>query len=121
MKQITDGTRITFKETGEKYTLKQTETGFDVRQVKLSKNTPDEPYTFQELLDLYESGQIIIEGFEETDAALVKALINNYIYQANLKQKLVEIEALKQTIEKLKEENTSLAESLERETEESNH
>lgn len=110
MKTITTGTKITFKETGDKFTLTQTETGFDVKQVKLSKNIPHEPYTFQELLDLYESGQITIEGFEEGDAGLIHSILTNYIYQANLKDKLAEIETFKSQIEYLKSQLTKISE-----------
>lgn len=141
-KQISTGTKITFKETGDKFTLSQTETGFDVKQVKLSKNIPHESYTFQELLELYERGQITIEGFEEGDAGLAHSILTNYIYQANLKVQIAANEQLKTENEQLKSENEQLTvkvsefeniisekdkeikvltESLEKETEESTH
>lgn len=138
-KQIITNTKITFKETGDKFTLTQTENGFDVKQVKLSKNIPHEPYTFQELLELYESGQITIEGFEEGDAGLVHSILTNYVYQANLKVQIAANEQLKMENEQLNEQLTSkiseleniisekdkeikvLTESLEKETEESTH
>lgn len=94
MKQIVTGTKITFKETGDKFYLTQIDTGFDLRQIKLSKNVPAESYTFQEFLELYESNQIIIEGFEEADIALGKSIITNYIYNTTLKDQISQIEKL---------------------------
>lgn len=93
-KTITTGTEITFKKTGDKFTLTKTDAGFDVKQIKLSKTTPAENYSFEELLDLYESGLISIEGFEDTEAALVKSILTNYIHTT-------EIETLKADIIKL--------------------
>ena len=112
-KEIITGTKITFKETGDKFTLTQTDTGFDLRQVKLSKNLAAEPYTFQELLELYESGQITIEGFEETDAALARSIITNYIYNSNIKTQLNTIEQLtaknKELTDKIEQLNSTIA------------
>ncbi len=102
MKTITTGTKITFTETGDKFELIETTTGFDVKRIKLSKNITPEPYTFQELLDLYEAGKITIHGFEEADAALVKSILTNYIHTT-------EIESLKAVIQKLTTTNGELA------------
>lgn len=104
MKTITTATEITFKKTGEKFTLTQTDTGFDVKQIRLSKNTPHEPYSFQELLDLYEAGHISIEGFEETDGPLIQSILTNYIHTT-------QIEALKADITRLNGEKEELAAS----------
>lgn len=108
MKTITTGTEITFTKTGEKFTLTQTDTGFDVKQVKLSKNVAAEPYSFQELMDLYEAGNITIAGFEETDDALIKSIITNYMHAAALKEKLTTIQNLEEKIEQLKAENKEI-------------
>lgn len=107
-KQITTGTEITFNKTKEIFELTLTETGFDIRQVKFSKNVTPESWSFQEFLDQYEAGKISIDGFEPTDTALVKSIIMNYIYNNNLKSQLSEVEKLKADIEKLKVENTQL-------------
>lgn len=102
MKTITTGTEITFTKTNDKFELIQNPTGFDVKQIKLSKNVPHEPYTFQELLDLYESGKITIEGFEEADAPLVKSILVNYIHTteiSDLKADITRITADKEVLE----------------------
>lgn len=101
MKTITTATEITFKKTGEKFTLTKTDTGFDIKQIRLSKNTPHEPYSFQELLDLYEAGHISIEGFEETDGPLIQSILTNYIHAT-------QIEALKANITRLNGEKDDL-------------
>lgn len=108
MKTITTGTEITFTKTGEKHTLTQTDTGFDVKLVKLSKNIPSEPYSFQELLDLYEAGQITISGFEEADAPLVRSIITNYMHSTTLKDALVKIHNLEKNVEQLTNTNEEL-------------
>lgn len=107
-KQIGTGTKITFKETGKKYLLTRDETGFLFKLIELSKKIEPEHYSFQEFIDLYEAGEIAIEGFEETDAALVKSIVTNYIYNNNLKSQLSEVDKLKADIEQLKVENTQL-------------
>jgi len=109
MKTIATGTEITFTKTGEKHTLTQTDTGFDVKLVKLSKTVPSEPYSFQELLDLYEAGQITFSGFEESDAALVRSIITNYMHSSTLKGALVKIQELEKKVEELTTSNTELA------------
>lgn len=101
MKTITTGTEITFTRTKDIFELIQNDTGFDVKPVKLSKSLSTEPYTFQELLDLYESGKITIEGFEETDAPLVKSILINYIHTT-------EIETLKGDITRITSEKEAL-------------
>lgn len=108
MKTITTGTEIAFKKTGEKYTLTQTETGFDVKQIRLSKNTPHEPYSFQEFLDLYESEYISIEGFQEADAPLVKSILTNYIHATDIARLNSEKEELVTSNLKLTGENSDL-------------
>lgn len=93
-KTITHGTKITFTETNDKFELiknPDNTTGFDVKPIKLSKKIPTEPYTFQELLNEYEKGNITINGFEEADAPLVKSILTNYIHTT-------EIETLKADI-----------------------
>lgn len=102
MKTITTGTEITFTKTSDKFTLTQTETGFDVRQIKLSKNIPHEPYSFQELLDLYKQGHISIQGFEEGDNALVESIITNYIHGEQIGILNAEKTALSSAIQELK-------------------
>lgn len=116
MKTITTGTEITFKKTGDKFTLTKTDAGFDVKQIKLSKITPAENYSFEELLDLYESGYISIEGFEDTDAPLVKSILTNYIHTTeieSLKADLVKVtgekEALETTNQQLTTANSELS------------
>ena len=111
-KQITTGTKIIFKETGDKFYLTQTDTGFELRQIKLSKNVPAESYSFQEFLDLYERGDITIDGFEDADKGLIHSIITNYIYQSNLKDKLTDNEKLKAENEKLKETNNNLEQTI---------
>lgn len=122
MKTITTGTEITFIKTGDKFTLTQSETGFDITPVKLSKNLNAEPYTFQEFLDLYQSGKITIEGFENADKSLVISIITNYIHtteiankQVSLNEKdleitnqLSQITSMENEIRSLKEENGEL-------------
>lgn len=108
MKTIGTGTEIIFTKTGEKFELIQTDTGFDVKPVKFSKNVPAEHYSFQDILDEYEAGRITIAGFEEGDTALVKAQILNHMYAADKKIKIDEISALKKTSEELKLEITNL-------------
>lgn len=100
-KKITTGTKITFTETNDKFELTQTPTGFDVKRIKLSKNITPEPYTFQELLDLYGAGKITINGFEEADAALVNSILTNYIHTT-------EIEILKADITRITAEKEIL-------------
>lgn len=111
-KQITTGTKITFKETNEKFMLTQTETGFDVRQIKLSKNVAAEHYNFQEFLDEYEKGNIAIDGFEDTDAGLVHSIMTNYIYQTNLKSMVKENKTLKSENETLKKQIAEQTEEI---------
>ena len=101
MKTIITGTKITFTETGDKFEIIQTPTGFDVKPIKLSKNIPTEPYTFQELLEVYESGKITIQGFEEADAPLVRVMLTNYIHTT-------EIESLKADITRITGEKEAL-------------
>lgn len=103
-KTITHGTKITFTETNDKFELiknPDNNTGFDVKPIKLSKNIPTEPYTFQELLNEYEKGKITIHGFEEADAPLVKSIFTNYIHTT-------EIEALKADITRITGEKEAL-------------
>lgn len=107
-KTISTGTKITFKETGEKFILTQTETGFDARQIKFSKNVQPEHWAFSEFLTEYENGNILIDGFEEGDAGLVHSIITNYVYQTNLKVQLEANEQLKVENSKLTTENTEL-------------
>lgn len=104
MKTITTGTEITFTKTNDKFELIQTPAGFDVKPIKLSKSISTEPYLFQELLDLYESGKITIDGFEEADAALIRSILTNYIHTT-------EIEGLKADIAKLNGEKEALVAS----------
>lgn len=101
MKTITTGTKITFTETGDKFELIQTPSGFDVKRIKLSKNITPEHFTFQELLDLYESGKITIQGFEEADAALINCIFINHIHNT-------EIEALKADVTRITDEKEVL-------------
>lgn len=116
-KTITTGIEITFKKTKDIFELIQTPTGFDVKPVKFTKNVQTEPYTFQELLDQYESGKITIDGFEEADAALVRSILTNYIHQTNLQEKLKEIETLKTDIARIIGEKEAFeAESLQLKT-----
>lgn len=110
MKTIDTGTKITFTETGDKFELIQTPTGFDVKRIKLSKNITPEPYTFQELLDLYEAGKITINGFEEGDAALVKSILTNYIHTTeieSLKADLVKVTGEKEALETTNQQLTT--------------
>lgn len=100
MKTITTGTEITFTKTNDKFELTQTDIGFDIKPIKLSKNVTSEPYSFQELLDLYEAGKITIEGFEEADGALIRSILTNYVYNTTLKSQIIEIESLKSSLEK---------------------
>lgn len=111
MKTIQSGTEITFTKTGDKHTLTQTDTGFDVKLVKLSKNIPSEPYSFQELIDLFEAGDITFKGFEEGDAALVKSQLMNYIYNSGLKSKIEDLTQAQKRIEELTALNNQLQEA----------
>lgn len=101
-KKITTDTKITFKETGDKFRLTQTGTGFDLTIIRLTKKNEPESYSFQEFLDLYERGEIIIDGFEEADAPLVKSIITNYIHSG-------EIESLKANVFTLTGEKEALS------------
>lgn len=112
-KQITTSTEITFKKTKDIFELTQTETGFDVKPVKFSKNVPAEPWTFQELLDEYEAGKISIEGFEDADASHVRSILTSYIHQAIVKVQLVQIQELTARNEELTARNKVLEEGLE--------
>lgn len=117
MKTITTGTKITFTETGDKFELAQNVTGFDVKRIKLSKNITPEPYTFQELLDLYESGKITIQGFSEGDEALVKSILTNYIHTTEIEALKADITRITGEKEALKVENEQLTtESLQLKT-----
>lgn len=116
-KTIVTGTEITFKKTGEAYTLTQTETGFEVKKIKLSKNPETENFSFQELIDLYEKGDITFQNFGEADAPLVKSQLMNYIYNAATKTQIIEVESIKKinetlttTNEELNTKNASLSE-----------
>lgn len=120
MKKITTATEITFKKTGDKFTLTQTETGFDVRQVKLSKTVPAESYSFEELLDLYDSGKISIENFEDADAGLVRSILTGYMYNAKLKLQLAENAKLTATNAGLEKKIESLEETISAMQEEEN-
>lgn len=100
-KTITTSTEITFTKTGDKFELIQNPTGFDVKRIKLSKNITAEHYTFQELLDLYQSGLITIQGFEEGDAPLVRSILTNYIHTH-------EIDTLKADITRITGEKEAL-------------
>lgn len=112
MKTITTGTEITFTKTGEKYSLTQTDTGFDVKPLRLGKNIPSEPYSFQELIDLFEAGDITFHGFEQADAALVKSQLMNHIYNCNLKSTKQEYDVIAKRVEQLTELNNELQESV---------
>lgn len=112
MKSIITGTEITFTKTGEKFNLTQTDTGFDIRQVKLSKNVPAEPYSFQELIDLFEAGDIIFQGFEEGDGLLVKSQLLNYIYNSNLKSTQQQHDVKAKRVEELTILNDQLLKSV---------
>jgi len=110
-KTITTGTKITFTETNDKFELIQTPTGFDVKPIKLSKNIPTEHYTFQELLDEYESNKITIQGFEEADAALVKSIFTNYIHSTEieiLKADIIRITGEKEVLESANQQLTTV-------------
>lgn len=114
-KNITTGTKITFTETNDKFELIQTATGFDVKRIKLSKNITPEHFTFQELLDLYESGKITINGFEETDTSLVKSIFINHIHTTEietLKSDIIRITSEKEVIKTSNEELTSANNTL---------
>lgn len=106
-------TKITFKETSEKFNVTQTTTGFDVKQIRLSKNVTPESWTFQEFLELYESGQITIDGFEETEADLIKLLITHHIDTAQITELEKEIHLLKEQAGELQSENKKLTTALE--------
>lgn len=110
MKTITTGTEITFTKTNDKFELIKTDGGFDIKPIKLSKNIATEPYLFQELLELYEAGKITIEGFEETDAALVRSIFTNYIHTTEieyLKAQLTRISAEKEALEAANQQLTT--------------
>ncbi len=112
-KTITTGTEIIFVKTGEKFELTKTDTGFDVRPIKLSKNIVAEDYTFQQFLTLYESKLITVDGFEEADSDLIKAIITNYIHNteiASLKTTIISHEAVNA---ELGETQTSLLAEIE--------
>lgn len=114
MKTITTGTEITFKKTGDKFTLTHTETGFDLLPVKLSKNLTGEPYSFQEFLELYEAGKILIEGFEQIDQELVKSMITNFIHTTEIAKKDTDLreknEALKLKISEAEGKDNQISE-----------
>lgn len=119
MKTITTGTEITFVKTGDKFTLTQSEMGFDITPVRLSKNLSPEPYTYQELLDLYENGKITIEGFEPADSPLVISIITNYMHtteiskkEVSLNEKTTELEAKNLEITNQLSQITSLEEEI---------
>ncbi len=120
-KKIETGTEITFKKTGEIYGLTQTESGFEVKKIKLSKNPECEHYSFQELIDLYESGDITFQNFGEADASLVKSQLLNYIYQSGMKTKIDEVQSITKINETLTTTNeeftTKNAELSEKNTE----
>lgn len=114
-KNITTGTKITFTQTNDKFELIQTDTGFDVKPIKLSKNIPTEHYTFRELLQEYENNKITIQGFEETDTPLIKSIFTNFIHtteietlKAEIIQIIAEKEALKSTNQELIISNDTL-------------
>lgn len=109
-KTITTGTKITFTETGDKFELIKTDTGFDVKAVKLSKNNPTEHYTFQELFDLYASTMITIHGFEAMDAPLVKSIFTAYIHEkeiSDLKADITRITGEKEAMEAANQQLTT--------------
>lgn len=110
MKKITTGTKIIFKETGEKYSLKQTETGFDITPVKLSKKLESESYNFEEFLEHFNNNEITIEGFDEHDNTTVEPQIINYMHEYKITDYRLQITNLENKIQELICENNSLKE-----------
>lgn len=89
MKTITLGTKITFSETGDKYSIsEQTPTGFQFKPIRFEKGLPTVPRTFEEIKEEFLSSQIDIEGFEHTDTdnRLVDLIMDGYIKGTNISE-----------------------------------
>lgn len=108
-KVITTGTEITFKKTGDKFSIEQTEIGFKITPLKLTKKNESEEYSYQEIMDLYESGKISFEGFDdEKDSSHVKSILVSYMHQSIVKTQLQQIKELSDKITELSDKNKEL-------------
>jgi chromosome segregation ATPase len=76
--------KITYIETGDKFTLAQTADGFDATPVRFTKNSQPEHWTFQELLEKFRAGEIAFEGFTPEENNLVQSYLQNLIHQKGI-------------------------------------
>lgn len=65
-----------FPRTGKEYSLEKTATGFNLRLIDLDDQIPAISKTFQQLLELSQSGQIVFAGFEEKKNEAELILLN---------------------------------------------
>lgn len=107
-KTIDTGTKITFKETGDKFILTKTQYGFDLKKIMLSKDIKPELWSFHELGILIEKGEISIDGFEETDTSLALSIMTNYMHDSVINSMKVEMEKLNVENQRLIQEHEKL-------------
>lgn len=65
-----------FPRTGKEYSLEKTAIGFNLRLIDLDDQIPAISKTFQQLLELSQSGQIVFAGFEEKKNEAELILLN---------------------------------------------
>lgn len=106
-----------FTRTGKEYSLKKTDTGFDMHQIDLDDKLPPVFKTFQQLLDLSKNGQIVFAGFEEKKNEAELILIN-CIHQAEISELKAQIKTLETDKETQKDTLLSSLEDMRKEIEE---
>lgn len=120
-----------FPRTGKEYSLEKTATGFNLRLIDLDDQIPAISKTFQQLLELSQSGQIVFAGFEEkkneAELILLNCMHEEKIADFELKISDLSSQALEQKtafeteIATLKEANATLQSQLdEQKTENAN-
>lgn len=111
-----------FPRTGKEYSLEKTATGFNLRLIDLDDQIPAISKTFQQLLELSQSGQIVFAGFEEkkneAELILLNCMHMEKIADFELKisdltaQAAEQKTALEAEISTLKESNAALQSEL---------